>query len=49
MSKAEKMEVLKRLLEKGEYPCAVITALDWNIPINEFRKLCNSLGIEDVL
>lgn len=49
MSKAEKMEVLKRLLKRGEYLCAVITSIDWNIPHKEFTALCESLGIEDVL
>lgn len=44
MKKAEKLYLLKRLIEKGEVLCAEVCAMDWNLE-KQFAEIVNALGV----
>lgn len=44
MKKAEKLYLIKRLIEKGEVLCAEVCAMDWNME-KQFTEIVNALGV----
>lgn len=40
MTRNEKIEIIKRLVARGEKLCAEVCAYDWNL-LDEYRKIVN--------
>lgn len=45
MTKSEKVEMLKRLVAKGEELCARVCAMDWRISDKTVNRIVEEYGI----
>lgn len=47
MSKELKLEIVERLLRRGEIPSAVVMSYEWRISKKKFQELCKKTGVVD--